>query len=77
MIDTETAEIEENFRAFTSRTDIGIVLINQHVANEIRQALRDYDKVMPTVLEIPSKDAPYDPEKDYIMQRVGMYIGGR
>ena len=32
--------------------------------------------MIPTVLEIPSKDMPYDPEKDYIMQRVTMVLGG-
>ena len=60
----------------TQRKDVGIILINQHVANEIRSTLRNYDKLIPTVLEIPSKDIPYDPEKDYIMQRVSMVLGG-
>ena len=46
------------------------------VANEIRHLLKDYNKTIPTVLEIPSKDSPYDPEQDYIMQRVSQLIGG-
>jgi V-type H+-transporting ATPase subunit F len=37
--------------------------------------LNEYTKAIPTVLEIPSKDQPYDPEKDYIMQRVNMMLG--
>ena len=68
--------IETTFKSFTERSDIGIILINQHVANEIRHILRDYSKSTPTVLEIPSKDQPYDPDQDFIMQRVNMIIGG-
>ena len=45
------------------------------VANDIRHVLRDYNKAIPTVLEIPSKDHAYDPEKDQIMQRVNMMLG--
>ena len=74
--DTEVSVIERTFKELTERQDIGILLINQHVANEIRSTLRDYSKLVPTVLEIPSKDYPYDPEKDYIMQRVNMLLGG-
>ena len=90
--DTQTPVIEQAFTDFTTREDIGIVLINQHVANEIRHLLkasgagargarrphrprdplptRRYTKTIPTVLEMPSKDQPYDPQQDYIMQRV-------
>jgi len=51
-------------------------LINQHIANSIRHVLKDYNQTIPTVLEIPSKEFPYDPEQDYIMQRVNMMLGG-
>jgi len=61
---TEVLEIEDAFMNFTRRTDVGILLINQHVANEIRHKLRDYTQTIPTILEIPSKDTPYDPEQD-------------
>jgi V-type H+-transporting ATPase subunit F len=74
--DTDIAKIEEAFTTLTNREDIAIVLINQHVANEIRHILKDYDKTIPTVLEIPSKDTPYDPEQDYIMQRINLMLGG-
>lgn len=49
--------------------------LNQ-IANDIRHLLRDYTKTIPTILEIPSKDQPYDPEQDYIMQRVNLMLGG-
>jgi len=48
--DTDVSVIEEAFRTLTARTDVGILLINQHVANEIRHVLRDYTKVIPTIL---------------------------
>mmetsp|Transcript_1531 Transcript_1531/g.1534 ORF Transcript_1531/g.1534 Transcript_1531/m.1534 type:complete len:117 (+) Transcript_1531:47-397(+) len=74
--DTEVPVIEDAFRSFTARNDVGIVLINQHIANDIRHLLRDYTKTIPTILEIPSKEQPYDPEQDYIMQRVNLMLGG-
>lgn len=74
--DTKLVQVEETFREYTNREDIGIILINQHVANSIRHVLKDYTATIPTVLEIPSKEHPYDPEQDYIMQRVNMFLGG-
>ena len=58
LLDTALPVIEASFNDLTNREDIGIVLINQHVANEIRHLLKDYTKTIPTVLEIPSKDSP-------------------
>lgn len=75
--DTTNAQVEETFKNWTlEREDIGIILINQHIANDIRHVLKDYNQTIPTVLEIPSKEHPYDPEQDYIMQRVGMFLSG-
>jgi len=73
---TAVSLIEQTFTKLVNRPDVGILLINQHVANEIRHLLNAYNETIPTVLEIPSKDHPYDPEKDTIMQRVNMYLGG-
>lgn len=74
--DTKLQQVEETFQIFSTREDVGIILINQHIANDIRHVLKDYHATIPTVLEIPSKEHPYDPEQDYIMQRVNMYLGG-
>lgn len=67
--DTKIQQVEEAFKSMSTRDDIGIILINQHVANDIRHVLKDYNETIPTVLEIPSKEHPYDPEQDYIMVR--------
>lgn len=72
---TKVSQIEEAFHAFTKRPDIGIVLINQHIAKEISDLLDAYDQTVPTILEIPSKDHPYDPKQDYIMKRVSHLLG--
>ncbi|KHN87453.1 putative V-type proton ATPase subunit F [Toxocara canis] len=71
---TSVSEIEETFRTFCSRDDIAIVLINQHIAEMIRYTVDQHTASVPAVLEIPSKDAPYDPAKDSIMSRAkGMF----
>eukprot|EP00518_Triparma_eleuthera_P016476 CAMPEP_0197571098 /NCGR_PEP_ID=MMETSP1320-20131121/41781_1 /TAXON_ID=91990 /ORGANISM="Bolidomonas sp., Strain RCC2347" /LENGTH=117 /DNA_ID=CAMNT_0043133581 /DNA_START=481 /DNA_END=834 /DNA_ORIENTATION=- len=78
VVDDSTApdKVESAFKEMSGRSDVGIILINQHIASTIRHVLKDYNATIPTVLEIPSKDHPYDPEQDYIMQRVNMYLGG-
>jgi len=65
--DTQLQAVEEFFGKIIERDDIGIILINQHVANDIRHVLKDYNQTIPTVLEIPSKEHPYAPEQEYIM----------
>ncbi|KAG9253377.1 ATPase, V1 complex, subunit F [Emericellopsis atlantica] len=73
---TETAAIESAFDRFTEeRKDIGIVLINQHIADKIRHRIDTYTAAFPALLEIPSKDHPYDPEKDSVLRRVRRLFG--
>ncbi|KAI0159632.1 ATPase, V1 complex, subunit F [Xylariaceae sp. FL1272] len=73
---TETSAIESAFDSFTQqRKDIGIVLINQHIADKIRHRIDTYTAAFPTVLEIPSKEHPYDPEKDSVLRRVRRLFG--
>ncbi|CAG8492211.1 31923_t:CDS:2 [Gigaspora margarita] len=77
VVDSKTplSKIEETFIEFTKRKDIAIILINQHIAEYIRQLVDDYDQAFPTILEIPSKDHPYDPEKDSVLKRVQHLFG--
>ncbi|NXJ19581.1 VATF ATPase, partial [Dicrurus megarhynchus] len=71
IVDKNTAvnEIEETFKDFCSRNDIAIILITQHIAEQIRFVVDAHTASIPAILEIPSKDAPYDPNKDSIMNR--------
>jgi len=40
------------------------------VANMIRFLVDSYNKPIPAILEIPSKDHPYDPTHDSVLSRV-------
>lgn len=73
---THVTEIEEAFKSFCSRDgllltffklslflDIAIILINQHIAEMIRYQVDQHIASIPTVLEIPSKEMPYDASK--------------
>ncbi|KAL2788912.1 ATPase, V1 complex, subunit F [Aspergillus keveii] len=73
---TETSTIEKAFQNFTQeRNDIAVLLINQHIAERIRHVVDSYSEAFPAVLEIPSKDHPYDPEKDSVLKRVRRLFG--
>jgi V-type H+-transporting ATPase subunit F len=82
VVDSKTrrSDIEEKFTELTSRSDIGVIIIAQHTADSIRHALNAYTEtgqVIPTILEVPTKDHPYDPNTDSVMQRVKMFMGGK
>ncbi|KAM7254334.1 hypothetical protein ACFE04_032016 [Oxalis oulophora] len=72
IVDSKTTvkQIEDAFKEFTSRDDVAVVLISQFVANMIRFLVDSYNKPIPAILEIPSKDHPYDPSRDSILSRV-------
>ncbi|KAL6703864.1 H(+)-transporting V1 sector ATPase subunit F [Coniothyrium glycines] len=73
---TDNAAIEAAFDRFTTeRKDIAILLINQHIAERIRHRVESYTAAFPSLLEIPSKDHPYDPEKDSVLKRVRRLFG--
>lgn len=75
--DTDKLEIEEMFKGLVSRKDVGIILISQHIAEMIREVLDEYEEIIPTVLEIPSKNYPYSMEKDSLMQRACRQLYGQ
>lgn len=45
------------------------------VAERIRSRVDAFAEPFPAVLEIPSKDHPYDPEKDSVLRRVRRLFG--
>merc|ERR1711879_940163 len=74
---THQKAVEEKFHELTARKDVAMILITQTCANDIRYAIEAYGEtgqVVPTVLEIPSKETPYDPRKDTVMQRVAFFM---
>lgn len=86
--ETPVTEIEDAFTDFTSRPDMGVLLINQSVraerpnvcaihnqiADRIRHLLDTYSATIPTILEIPSKDAPYDASKVTLQQCLPLFL---
>ena len=61
-----------------SRTDyifiIRLLTVSQ-IAERIRHRVDTYTAAFPALLEIPSKDHPYDPEKDSVLRRVRRLFG--
>merc|ERR1711879_419213 len=68
---TNAAETAAFFDELTERTDLAMILITVTAAETIQQTLENYaagGKIVPTILQIPSKEKPYDPKKDSVMQ---------
>jgi len=72
---TPLADIEGALKKFLERGDIGIVIICQHVANDVRHILSEHKSPIPIVMEIPSKDTPYDGEKDEVLTKINRSLG--
>ena len=79
IVDKEVTDsmIEAKLRELLAREDVGIVLISQNIAERVRNIIIEHDKVIPTILEIPSKDTPYDPEKDTVVTRAAAILWGQ
>ena len=73
---TTDEEIDACMRGFLARPDIGIILISQGAAERIRNVIVEHESTIPTILEIPGDDAPYDPEKDTIVVRAAKILWG-
>lgn len=73
--DTTEAAIREKFNA---RGDVAVVLVSQHVADRVRPLLdarAASGATVPAVLEVPSKDAPYDATRDAVLSRAQRALG--
>lgn len=74
--DTTLTQIEIAFKKFLDRDDIGIIMISQNIAEQIRNLIAEHNEVIPTIMEIPSKDVPYVPVKDPILVRAARMLYG-
>eukprot|EP01138_Halocafeteria_seosinensis_P008351 gb/GECG01008533.1/.p1 GENE.gb/GECG01008533.1/~~gb/GECG01008533.1/.p1 ORF type:complete len:117 (+),score=14.60 gb/GECG01008533.1/:1-351(+) len=72
---TSVSDIEDRFTELVTRDDIGLLFITQEVAGDIRHVIQRHEKDQTVVMEIPSKDKPYDPNADPVMQRVQQLLG--
>ena len=74
--ETTLSQIEAGFSKMLARDDIGIIMISQTIAEQIRNLIAEHDAVLPTIMEIPSKDTPYDPLKDTVLCRAARMLYG-
>ena len=74
--DTTQNQVEIAFKKMLERDDIGIIMISQHVAEMVRNLIVEHEEVIPTIMEIPSKDFAYEPEKDTILTRAARILYG-
>ncbi len=72
---TQVPEIEKAFQQMIARPDIALILICQHIANDIRYVIDQHQEVFPCVLEIPSKDTPFDASKDPVLVKLNRALG--
>ena len=59
-----------SFQYLFHQTETNFFYFLFQVANMIRFLVDSYNKPIPAILEIPSKDHPYDPAHDSILSRV-------
>lgn len=74
---TTPAQLEEMFHTYTKRPDIAVLVINQYIASTIRDTVDSFEGKSPAILEIPSKEHPYDPNQDAIHRRTKLLLGLR
>ncbi|KAG8344651.1 putative ATP synthase subunit [Trypanosoma vivax] len=74
---TPLADIETAFTNMYANPNIGIIIICQHIANDIRHLIEGVDKNIPCVLEIPSKGGVYDANKDFVLEKINKALGCR
>ena len=72
---TPLREIQNAFENMSKRDDISVILICQHVADDIRFLMEAHTAALPCVLEIPSKSVAYDPSKDAVLAKLNRFLG--
>lgn len=79
VVDSKTTPgmLEEYFHTYTKRADVAVLLINQYIATMIRDTIESFEGKSPAILEIPSKEYPYDPSQDAIHRRTKLLLGIR
>lgn len=74
--DTTLSQIETAFTKMVSNPEMGIIMISQNIAESIRNKIAEHEEVLPTIMEIPSKDVPYDPTKDTVLCKAARMLYG-
>ena len=56
FVATKHSDVEAAFQRFTSSSNVGILLISQPIAESIRYLVAKHKALIPTILEIPTKE---------------------
>ncbi|KFH47129.1 V-type proton ATPase subunit F-like protein [Hapsidospora chrysogenum ATCC 11550] len=67
--------INQHVSCYPGSAYVKFNLTLSQIADRIRHRIDTYTAAFPAVLEIPSKDHPYDPEKDSVLRRVRRLFG--
>ena len=71
------AQIENTFDRYLKDSMISVILVTQEVSEKyLREKISKREEIYPVILEIPSKEKPYDPVKDLVMQRAHRLLYG-
>ena len=69
--------VEAAFARFLRDANVSVVLVTQEVSDRfLRETISQREEIYPVILEIPSKEKPYDPVKDVVMQRAHRLLYG-
>jgi len=77
---TTSSQIEDTFYKFCNDPRISVLLINQYIAHEMRATLDKWaerGEKRPAILEVPSKEHPYEKALDPVYQRTKLLLGLR
>ena len=75
LADTSQEAVADKFKQFTTDNNISVILISQEIASTIRWLIDDFDAPVPSILEIPTKAKPYNPEEDPTYERIKRLLG--
>lgn len=69
--------VENTFDRFLKDSSISVILLTQEVSEKfLREKITKREEIYPVILEIPSKEKPYDPVKDVVIQRAHRLLYG-
>ena len=74
--ETSPSAVAAGLKEFLARKDVAIILITQTYAELVRDVIDSHTAAIPSILEIPSKENPYDPNKDSLLKRAKLMFGG-
>ncbi len=67
--------------SYLNRNDIGVIMISQTLAERVKNMIieheNDEEKLLPSILQIPSKESPYDPTKDSLLVKAAQKLYGQ